>query len=139
MREVPTTEAKSRFAELLRVVEYGESIAITRHGKTVAHLVPAGDQERASQRDAVERFRVWRRERPSYRDDEGRDSRGTSRGPSPVSRFVLDASVAGHGLTSGEVREAVDGVRFGLTLGERTKAVARIVRRRRRHQRPCPR
>ena len=27
MREVPTTEAKLRFAELLRVVEYGESIA----------------------------------------------------------------------------------------------------------------
>lgn len=64
MREVPTTEAKSRFAELLRVVEFGESIAITRHGKTVAHLMPAGDHERASQREAVERFRAWRRERP---------------------------------------------------------------------------
>ena len=54
MRAVPTTEAKSRFAELLRVVEYGESIAITRHGKTVAHLVPAGDRERASRKEAVE-------------------------------------------------------------------------------------
>ena len=53
MREVPTTEAKSRFAEMLRIVEHGESIAITRHGKTVAHLVPAVDRERAS-RKAVE-------------------------------------------------------------------------------------
>lgn len=65
MRAVPTTEAKSRFAELLRVVEYGESIAITRHGKTVAHLVPAVDRERVLQRTAVERFRArrwqWRR------------------------------------------------------------------------------
>ena len=64
MREVPTTEAKSRFAELLRVVEHGEPLAITRHGKTVAHLVPPVDQERASQRDAVENFRAWRRQRP---------------------------------------------------------------------------
>ena len=62
MREVPTTEAKSRFAELLRVVEYGESIAITRHGRTVAHLVPAVDHERASQQSAVERFRARRRQ-----------------------------------------------------------------------------
>ena len=54
MREVPTTEAKSRFAELLRVVEYGESIAITRHGKTVAYLVPTVDRERASRKEAVE-------------------------------------------------------------------------------------
>ena len=61
MREVPTNEAKSRFAEMLRVVEHGEPLAITRHGKTVAHLIPAVDQERASQRAAVERFRARRR------------------------------------------------------------------------------
>ena len=54
MREVPTTEVKSRFAEMLRIVEHGESIAITRHGKTVAHLVPAVDRERVSRREAVE-------------------------------------------------------------------------------------
>ena len=42
MREVQATEAKTRLAELLRAVENGEAIAITRHGKTVAHLVPAG-------------------------------------------------------------------------------------------------
>ena len=54
MREAPTTEAGSRFAELLRIVEHGESIAITRHGRTVAHLVPAADHERASRKEAVE-------------------------------------------------------------------------------------
>ena len=64
MREVPTTEAKSRFEELLRVVEYGESIAITRHGQTVTHLIPAVHRERASQKEVVERFRAWRRQRP---------------------------------------------------------------------------
>ena len=54
MREVPTTEAALRFAELLRVVEHGESIAITRDGKTVAHLVSAADRERTSRKEAVE-------------------------------------------------------------------------------------
>ena len=61
MRQVPTTEAKSRVAELLRIVEYGETVAITRHGKTVAHLTPALDQERAARKEAVQRFRAHRR------------------------------------------------------------------------------
>ncbi|MXY36699.1 MAG: type II toxin-antitoxin system Phd/YefM family antitoxin, partial [Dehalococcoidia bacterium] len=34
MREIQSTEAKARFAELLRRVENGETVAITRHGKT---------------------------------------------------------------------------------------------------------
>ena len=65
MREIQATEAKTRLAELLRAVEHGEAITITRHGKAVAHLVPAGTQDRASRAKAVERFRQcragWRR------------------------------------------------------------------------------
>ncbi len=65
MREVRATEAKMRLAELLRTVEHGESIAITRHGKPIAHLVPALAQDRAAREEAVERFRerrsTWRR------------------------------------------------------------------------------
>jgi len=57
MREVAATEAKSRLAELLRSVEHGESIAITRHGQRVAHLIPAEAQERAELKAAVDRFR----------------------------------------------------------------------------------
>ena len=56
MREVQATEAKSRLAELLRVVERGETVVITRHGKPVAHLVPAPVQDRANRERAVERF-----------------------------------------------------------------------------------
>ena len=44
----------------------------------------------------------------------------------------LAASEALGGLTADDVREAVDGVRFSLTLEERTEAVARIMGRRRR-------
>ena len=60
MREVQATEAKTHLAQLLSEVEHGETIAITRHGKPVAHLVPAEAQERAGRRAAVERFEAWR-------------------------------------------------------------------------------
>ena len=60
MREIQVTEAKARLAELLHVVEHGETVAITRHGKPVAHLVPAPTQDRANRERAVERFRQRR-------------------------------------------------------------------------------
>ena len=60
MREVQATEAKTHFAQLLNSVERGETIAITRHGKPIAHLVPAEAQERAARRAAVERFEARR-------------------------------------------------------------------------------
>ncbi len=56
MCEVEATEAKARLAELLRTVERGESIAITRHGMPVAHLVPSQDQGRALRGEAMNRF-----------------------------------------------------------------------------------
>ena len=56
MRKIQSTEAKARFAEILRTVEHGETIAITRHGKTSAHLIPARGQEQAERDAAVERF-----------------------------------------------------------------------------------
>ena len=45
----------------------------------------------------------------------------------------LDVSEVLPGLTPGDVCEAVDGVRTGVTHDERTEAVARVVRRRQRH------
>ena len=51
-------------------------------------------------------------------------------GPAGSAPRKLDASEVLEGLTPGDVCEAVDGVRFGLTLAERMEAVARIVRRR---------
>ena len=60
MRQIQATEAKAHLAQLLSEVEHGETIAITRHGKPVAHLVPAEAQERAGRRAAVERFETWR-------------------------------------------------------------------------------
>lgn len=42
MRRVSVTEARREWSKLLAAVEAGESVIITRHGKPVAHLVPAG-------------------------------------------------------------------------------------------------
>ena len=58
MRMIQATEAKIHLAELLRNVEQGETIAITRHGKPIAHLIPAEAQERLQRKRAVEEFFV---------------------------------------------------------------------------------
>ncbi|MDE2838153.1 MAG: type II toxin-antitoxin system prevent-host-death family antitoxin [Chloroflexota bacterium] len=47
MRTVQAAEAEIRLAELLREVEGGESVAITRDGRAVAHLVPVSAPSRS--------------------------------------------------------------------------------------------
>jgi prevent-host-death family protein len=50
MREIGSFEAKNKLSALLDQVEHGAEIVITRHGKAVARLVPAGpgfDREKA--------------------------------------------------------------------------------------------
>lgn len=42
MNDVALFDAKNRLSELIHRVEAGEEIAITRRGKVVARLVPAG-------------------------------------------------------------------------------------------------
>ena len=51
-REVTATNAKARFAELLDAVERGETVVITRHGKSVARLAP----EATARKEAAARF-----------------------------------------------------------------------------------
>ena len=58
IREVQATEAKAHLAQLLSAVERGESFAITRHGRAIAHLVPATSEDAAARRAAVLRFRA---------------------------------------------------------------------------------
>ncbi len=44
--DVSIAEAKNRLPELIRVVEGGEDIVITRHGKPVAQIIPAPPSRR---------------------------------------------------------------------------------------------
>jgi prevent-host-death family protein len=58
MREIGAFEAKNKLGQLLDLVEQGEEITITRHGKEVARLVPprpARNREQA--RAALQRMR----------------------------------------------------------------------------------
>jgi prevent-host-death family protein len=58
MREIGAFEAKNKLGQLLDLVERGEEIVITRHGKHVARLVPphsAVDHDQA--RNALRRIR----------------------------------------------------------------------------------
>ena len=58
MKEIGAFEAKNRLGHLLNLVENGEEIIITRHGKQVARLVrpePVIDRDQA--RAAVKRLR----------------------------------------------------------------------------------
>jgi len=62
MKEIGAFEAKNRLGALLDLVEGGEEIVITRHGRKVARLVPnepKTDRERAS--SAAERVRCGAR------------------------------------------------------------------------------
>ena len=80
MREIGAFEAKNKLGQLLDLVEQGEEITITRHGKEVARLVPPGpvrnrDQARAAlqrMRERAERRKFGRfdwDEWKAYRDE----------------------------------------------------------------------
>jgi prevent-host-death family protein len=45
-KSLSVAEAKATFSACIRKVETGEAVLITRHGKTVAALVPADELER---------------------------------------------------------------------------------------------
>lgn len=44
-RSLSVAEVKATLSEQIRSVEHGQPVVITRHGKAVAALVPAGDLE----------------------------------------------------------------------------------------------
>jgi prevent-host-death family protein len=44
VEELPVTEARARFAELVNIVGYGKKrVVLTKHGKPLVALVPAED------------------------------------------------------------------------------------------------
>jgi prevent-host-death family protein len=64
MTEVSAYEAKTHLPRLLRAVERGETVVITRHGKPVARLVRYEDQRRADVKEVIERIKRERAGRP---------------------------------------------------------------------------
>lgn len=61
MRTVGAFEAKNTLGTLLDLVESGEEVTITRHGKPVARLVGTNEHiDRMAARQAVERIKSMR-------------------------------------------------------------------------------
>jgi prevent-host-death family protein len=58
--EYQASEAKAKWAELLDEVERGRSIRITRHGKTIARVVPEAEVRTAEVAEAIKRLRALR-------------------------------------------------------------------------------
>ena len=61
MREIQSSEMKARLPQFLDAVEQGETIVITRHGRPVAHLVPAPVDDRNRVRRALDGISTLRR------------------------------------------------------------------------------
>jgi prevent-host-death family protein len=62
MTTVGAYEAKTHFSELLKKVEEGETITVTRHGVPVARIIPI-DTSREEGLSAMEILHRYRRER----------------------------------------------------------------------------
>ena len=60
MREIQSSEAKARLPHYLDEVERGETLVITRHGKPIAHLVPAPELDRDRVLRALEQISALR-------------------------------------------------------------------------------
>ncbi|MGA2251851.1 type II toxin-antitoxin system Phd/YefM family antitoxin [Terracidiphilus sp.] len=62
--QVSTAEAKDRLPELIRAMEGGEQVVITRHGKPVAEIMPPRTQEKRTvilggMRDRIKLYPGW--------------------------------------------------------------------------------
>jgi prevent-host-death family protein len=61
--DISIAEAKNRLTELIRAVEDGDQVVITRHGKPVAQLTPPPPERRkvrlGGMKDRVQLFRGW--------------------------------------------------------------------------------
>jgi prevent-host-death family protein len=61
--DVSIAEAKNRLPELIRAVEGGEQVVITRHGKPVAQIAPPPPERRkvqlGSMRDRIKLYPGW--------------------------------------------------------------------------------
>lgn len=64
MSTVSAYEAKTHLPRLIRAVEQGETIVITRHGRPVARLVPIEARDRSDVGEVIERMKRARARRP---------------------------------------------------------------------------
>lgn len=62
MREVPASQAKTHLSRLLDEIERGETIAVTRHGRRIARIVPEQRYRQEEIDDAIAEMNELRKE-----------------------------------------------------------------------------
>ena len=80
MTTVSAYEAKTHLPRLIRAVERGETVIITRHGKPVAQLGPIQDRSR-DVAEVIERMKRARARRPKVTVEEILSARDEGRKP----------------------------------------------------------
>jgi prevent-host-death family protein len=70
MTTVSAYEAKTHLPRLIRTVERGETVVITRHGKPVAQLGPIQNRQREDVAEVMERMAALRRRLPKVSIEE---------------------------------------------------------------------
>jgi prevent-host-death family protein len=81
MTTVTAYEAKTHLPRLIRAVERGETVIITRHGKPVAQLGPVEDRSREEIAEVIERMKRARARRPKVTVEEILSARDEGRKP----------------------------------------------------------
>lgn len=61
METIGASDAKTRFLRILDRVERGETVAISRHGRTIARISPEVEIDRERIAQAVEEIRALRK------------------------------------------------------------------------------
>jgi len=61
MDQIPVSDAKARFSELIDKVEKGATVVITRHGRPVARLVPDEDKRQKEVNEAIASIQARRK------------------------------------------------------------------------------
>ena len=63
MIAIQSNEVKTRFAEVLRKVESGQEVGITRHGKLIAKLLPCSTKatESSNKKLAIQTLKAFRK------------------------------------------------------------------------------
>lgn len=64
MRTIQASEAKTHLLQLLDDVERGATLIITRHGRSIARLVPEESERQAEIDEAIREINEWRRHAP---------------------------------------------------------------------------
>jgi prevent-host-death family protein len=76
MQYIGAFEAKNRLSELLTLVENGEEVTITKHGRPVARLVAADEIHRAEALKAIEALKKMPRGKATAVEIQGLISNG---------------------------------------------------------------